>query len=154
MFCVRDGRHIRAARIHGWRNRILHDGLKLRRVRSESPARLWLRRAMAIVAIELHRAIRPAQIVFQVYRVIQLDRAGVNTAGAQRREFGMSADEARYVQSKMGSSAGGVQVCVTLRAADVRGYGQARVAAMFCMARGAGWRENLIRVMQRRVVAR
>ena len=52
---------------------------------------------MAIVAIQLHQTIRPAQIVFQVYRVIQLDRAGINAAGSQRRELGMASDETRYV---------------------------------------------------------
>ncbi len=102
---------------------------------------------MAIVAIELHWTIRPAQIVFQMYRVIQLDRARINAAGAQRCEFGMAADEARYVRSEVRGRSGRVQVRVALRAADVRGYRQARVSAMLCMARSASWRENLIRVM-------
>jgi hypothetical protein len=52
---------------------------------------------MAIVAFELHRAVRPAQIVFQVYRVIQLDRPRINAAGAQGCELRMAADEACYV---------------------------------------------------------
>ena|SRR5580658_29279 len=109
---------------------------------------------MAIIAIQLHRTIRPAQIVFQVYRVVQFDRARINTARARSREFGMATDEARYARSKVRRSSAGVQVRMALRATDVRGYRQAWMSAMFCVARGAGRRENLIRVMQRRVVAR
>ena len=52
---------------------------------------------MAIIAIQFHRAIRAAQIMFQMNRVIQLDRAGINAAETQRREFRMAADESRYV---------------------------------------------------------
>src|SRR5271163_1511638 len=108
---------------------------------------------MAILAIELHRTIRPAQIVFQVYRVIQLDRAGIAAAGPQRRKFRMAAVEACDVRSEVRGGSGGVQVRVALRAADVRGYGQARMSAVFRMARSATRRENLIRVMHGRVVA-
>jgi hypothetical protein len=46
-----------------------------------------------------------------------------------------------------------MQIRVALRTADVRGYREARMPAMFCMARGAARREKLIRVMQRRVMA-
>src|ERR1700683_3506570 len=89
-----------------------------------------------------------------MYHVIQLDRAGIHTAGTRRREFRVSADEAGYVRSKVCGGAGGVQICVTLGATDVRGDGQARVAARFGVARGAVWRENLIRVMRWRIMAR
>src|SRR5277367_59137 len=99
---------------------------------------------MAIVAIQLHRTIRPAQVVFQVYRVIQLDRAGIHATRTQRREFRMTAVEACDVSSELCCSTGTVQVRVALRAAYVRGDGQARVSAMFYVARGASGRENLI----------
>src|SRR5271170_4659359 len=108
---------------------------------------------MAILAIELHRTIRAAQIVFQVYRVVQLDRAGIAAARAQRREFRMAAVETRYFCSEVRGGPAGVQIRVALRAADVRGYGQARMSAVFRMARSATGRENLIRVVCRRVVA-
>ena len=108
---------------------------------------------MAILAIELHRTIRPAQIVFQVYRVIQLDRAGINAAGPQCCKFRMAAVETRYFCSEVRGGPAGVQIRVALRAADVRGYGQARMSAVFRMARGTGGRENLIRVMHGCVVA-
>jgi hypothetical protein len=56
---------------------------------------------MAIVAIELHWTVRPAQIVLQMYCVIQLDRAGITAAAAQGCKFRMAADEASYVRTKM-----------------------------------------------------
>src|SRR5271170_3952467 len=108
---------------------------------------------MAILAIELHWTIRAAQIVLQVYRVIQFNRAGIAAAGPQCRKFRMAAVETRYVRSEVRGGSGGVQVRVALRAADVRGYGQPRMSAVFRMARSATGRENLIRVVCRRVMA-
>lgn len=96
---------------------------------------------MAIIAIQLHWTIRPAQIVFHVYRVIQLDRAGINAAGTQRREFRMAAIEACDVSSEMCCSAGSAQVRVALRAADVCCDCEAWVPAMFGMARSAARRK-------------
>src|SRR5271156_6497422 len=65
----------------------------------------------------------------------------------------MTAVEACDVSSELCCSTGTVQVRVALRAAYVRGDGQARVSAMFYVARGASGRENLIHVMHGRVVA-
>src|SRR5580692_3295969 len=65
----------------------------------------------------------------------------------------MPAVEARDIRREMRGGSRGVQVRVALRATYVRGDCQARVSAMFCMARGASGCEYLVRVMQGRIVA-
>jgi len=108
---------------------------------------------MAIIAIELHRAVRSAKIALQVHRVVEFDRSRIAAAIAQDREFRVAAIETRDVCGEPRRRARGVKVRVALRTSDVGGDGKPQVAAMFDVAGSAGGCEGLIGVMQRSVVA-
>lgn len=109
---------------------------------------------MAIFAIELHQAIWSPQIVFQVHRVVELDRAGIAGAITQDCKLWVAAIESRDVGSEPRRRASGVKVRVALRAGDVRSDCETQMAAMLDVAGSAGRCEGLIGVMQRGVVAR
>lgn len=107
---------------------------------------------MAILAIELHQAVWSAQIALQVHRVIKLDRSGIAVAITQDRKLWVAAIESRDVGGESRRRARGVKICVALRTGDVRGDGKPQMTAMLDVARSAGRRKSLIRVMQGSVV--
>jgi hypothetical protein len=108
---------------------------------------------MAIIAIELHRAVWSAKIALQVHCMVEFDRSRIATAIAQDREFRVAAIETRDVCREPRRRARGVKVRVALRTSDVRGDGKPQVAAMLDVARSADGCKGLIGVMQRSVVA-
>jgi hypothetical protein len=61
--------------------------------------------------------------------------------------------EAGDVMHEVGRWSVAAQVCVALRAGDVGGCSETRMAAMFLMARRTIWLKGLICVMNRPVVA-
>src|ERR1700722_16499711 len=66
----------------------------------------------------------------------------------------MVAVKARHGVREMRSGSGAVKVGMTLGATGVRSFGQLQMAAMFFVARRAIWGEELIDMMDRRVMAR
>src|SRR6202789_2378785 len=85
---------------------------------------------MAILTIEIHQTRRSAKIVLQMHRVIELDGPGIAASQPQRGEFRMVAVKARHALRETRSGAGSVQVGMTLRATDIRSWGQQRMPAM------------------------
>ncbi len=59
-------------------------------------------RRVAIGALQFHRAVWSAQIIFQVYLMIKLDGPRVRVARPKHREFRMAAIEPADVRRELG----------------------------------------------------
>lgn len=93
------------------------------------------------------------QIMFQMYKMIQLDRPRVTPAIPQDGKFGMAAVEPCDFGGELGRSSDCVQVRVALRASDVRRDCKAQMAAVLQVARRAYRSESLVGVMKRSAMA-
>jgi hypothetical protein len=92
--------------------------------------------------------------VFQMYGMIELDCSGVSVSSSHCGEFRMVAVEACDGVRKMRTGAASLQVGVALRATKLRNSSQTKMPTMLFVARSAIRRENLVRVMDRTVMAR
>lgn len=108
---------------------------------------------MAVVAVQLHEAIRTAEIPLQVHRVIELDRSRIAAAVAQDRKFRVAAIERGNIRRVLCRSSDGVQIRVALRTSDVCSYREPQMAAMLQVARSARGRKCLVCVVKRGFVA-
>ena len=107
---------------------------------------------MAIVAIQLHRAIRPQKFCFQMYCVVQLNCARINRPWPQRGKFRMRRAETFDVVHELGGRPHRVQVRMALSAICVRRGCQEPVPSMLCVAGRTIGRENLIGMVHGAVV--
>ena len=107
---------------------------------------------MAIVAIKLHRAIRPQKFCFQMYCVVQLNCAWINRPRPQRGKFRMRRAEAFDVVHELRGSPHRVQVRMALRAICVSRGCQEPVPSMLRVAGRTIGRENLIGMVNGAIV--
>lgn len=75
---------------------------------------------MTILAIQIDESVRPAKVVLQMHRMIELDRAGITVPETHRGEFRVVAVEASHGEREMGGRSRSMKICVALRATGVR----------------------------------
>src|ERR1700733_6224338 len=124
---------------------LIVDGLLVRTIRAGEP--------VTIGALQLHGSIGSAQILLQMYPMIEFDSAWVRHTGPQYREFRMAVIEAANVGRELRSPVRGRQIRMTLRAGAIAGAGQPQRALMFHVAVRTGRREGLVRMMDGAIVA-
>lgn len=103
VLCVGDGRHIGPGGIDRGRFLLLRNRGSLRlRHAAESPLLIGRGRTVAVAAIELHgHPVRPHQILFQMYSVIEFNGSGIYVSRTHRRKLGMAGIESVDVPRKV-----------------------------------------------------